>query len=246
VNTGEQNSETSYGQTLNSEFGDLYIAIRNREKRVFNDAQLMFLPDIEPSHIHYKEWQVRKHSSQRLIDYLKRKNRPLKILEIGCGNGWLSSRMSAIPGSKVIGLDINEIEIAQAKRVLKKNNLEFVCATFHPEMFRSKFDIILFAASISYFPAVRSILQDALSCLADDGEIHIIDTPFFRHNEIVGAALRSNDYFKMLGYPEMSGYYHHHPISDIEKFNYKLLVNPLSLVNRIKKTEYFYWISISH
>jgi len=247
VDTAERNIETGNGQTVNSDFENLYIGIRDREKRLLTDCQLMFLPDIEPTHIHYKEWQIRKHSSQKLIAYLKKKNKPLRILEIGCGNGWLSSNLAAIRNSNVIGLDINWLEIEQAKRVFKKSNLEFMCEYFYPGMFQLiNFDVIVFAASISYFPVLKNILRDALACLAADGEIHIMDTPFYKPDEIAGAAQRSNNHFKMLGYPEMGQYYFHHTMNDIKQFNYKFLANPQSLINRIKKTEPFYWISISH
>jgi 2-polyprenyl-3-methyl-5-hydroxy-6-metoxy-1,4-benzoquinol methylase len=247
VDTAEQNIEIKNGQTLDTDFEDLYIAICHREKRLLTDCQLMFLPDIEPTHIHYKEWQIRKHSSQKLIAYLKKKNKPLNILEIGCGNGWLSSNMAAIKNTNVIGLDINGFEIDQAKRVFKKSNLKFMCEYFYPGMFSlANFDIILFAASISYFPMVKSILRDALACLAADGEIHIMDTPFYKRDEIEDAAQSSNNHFKVLGYPEMGRYYFHHAINDIKQFNYKFLANPSSLINRIKKTEPFYWVSINH
>ncbi len=186
VNIAHHNMESGNGQESNSVFEDLYIDVRRQEKRVYSDCELMFLPDVDPSHIHYKEWQTRKHSSQRLINYLSKKNKPLNILEIGCGNGWLSSKLSSILNSNVIGLDINRCEIRQAERVFKKDNLEFVCRqSFGPELFEGvKFDIILFAAAIQYFPSVKSTLQNAFKCLAANGEIHIMDTPFYNPDDL--------------------------------------------------------------
>ena len=68
----------------------MYLASRKKENRIYSDEQVVQLPFIEPTHIHYHEWQVRKRSALRLIHYLEKKNKPLSILEIGCGNGWLS------------------------------------------------------------------------------------------------------------------------------------------------------------
>ena len=240
-------SEIKHDETFYSTFEGLYIDLRRKENRILTDSQLMFLPDVDSSHIHYNEWQIRKRSAQRLIAYLKKKSKPLKILEVGCGNGWLSSKLSAMANSTVIGLDINEVEINQAKRVFKKDNLQFIGKGFNPEMFpNEKFDVILFAASIQYFPSLKNILQNALNCLSEQGEVHIIDTRFYKPAEIENAARRCKNYYLMLGYPEMANYYFHHSINDLKAFNYKALLNPLRVISRISKREPFYWIAVKH
>jgi len=247
VNLVNLSVETKQDETVDTAFGDLYIDVRNQEKRVLTDCQVMFLPDIEPTHIHYKEWQVRKRSAKRLIDYLKEKSKPLNILEIGCGNGWLSSMLLTIKGSKVTGIDVNEPEIMQAKRLFKNERLDFICAGFDPQMFSDqKFDVILFAASIQYFPSIKNILQDALSCLNRNGEIHIIDTNFYSPNQVEGAARRTEQYYSEMGYPEMAAYYFHHTVNDLKPFNYQLLFNPHRLVNKISKKDPFYWVAVKH
>ncbi|HWZ13963.1 MAG TPA: class I SAM-dependent methyltransferase [Mucilaginibacter sp.] len=246
VKVTEDNKESS-AQLLDPGFGDLYIEVRRKEKRVLSDCQVMFLPDIEPSHIYFDEWQLRKRSSKRLIAYLEKKNQPLKILEIGCGNGWLSSKCAAIAGSEVTGIDVSDEEITQAKRLFKKDNLEFRLDSFDPEKFSGgKFDIILFAASIQYFPSVKTILCDALSCLSEKGEVHILDSHFYKRNEIQGAAKRTKDYYSALGYPEMAAYYFHHAIDDLDEFNWEVLANPRGIYNKFTKREPFYWIVIKH
>src|SRR3954471_2426808 len=94
-----------------SDFEQLYIDVRKREKRIYTDEEVLQLPDISKSHLHYNEWKFRKQSSERLINYLKHRKTALHILEIGCGNGWLASKMASIPNSVVTGLDINQPEI---------------------------------------------------------------------------------------------------------------------------------------
>src|SRR5450755_3134227 len=88
-------------------FEKKYITTRGLENRLYSDDELLRLPDIESEHTHYKEWQLRKKSSQRLMRYLAARKKALDILEIGCGNGWLSHQLAEIPGSRVTGLDIN-------------------------------------------------------------------------------------------------------------------------------------------
>jgi ubiquinone/menaquinone biosynthesis C-methylase UbiE len=242
-----QDKRESSTQLLDPGFGDMYIEVRRKETRVLSDYQVMFLPDIETSHIYFDEWTIRKRSSKRLIAYLEKKNKPLKILEIGCGNGWLSSKCAAIAGSEVIGIDVNNEEITQANRLFKKGNLEFRWDSFNPEKLSvEKFDIILFAASIQYFPSIKTTLYNALSCLAEKSEVHILDSHFYKSNEIKGAAKRTKDYYSALGYPEMGAYYFHHSLDELDEFNYEVLTNPRGVYNSLTKKEPFYWIVIKY
>jgi ubiquinone/menaquinone biosynthesis C-methylase UbiE len=244
VNT---NIEANSDEAAGTAFGDLYIDVRKQEKRLLTDCQVLFLPDIDPTHIHYKEWQVRKRSAKKLFDYLKGKNKPLNILEIGCGNGWLSSMLSTIKSSKVIGIDVNGPEIMQAKRLFKNEGLDFICAGFDHAMFAGqKFDVILFAASIQYFQSLSDILMKALSCLSRNGEIHIIDTNFYSPQQVQGAAERTEQYYNEMGYPEMAAHYFHHTVNELKPFNYRVLFNPHRLVNKIGKKDPFYWVAIKH
>lgn len=232
-------------QLLNPAFEDLYIDVRRREKRVLTDCQVMFLPDIEVTNVHYPEWRIRKRSSQKLLAYLEKKNRPLNILEVGCGNGWLSSKLSAIPNAVITGMDVNEIEIAQAKRIFKKSNLQFTWGSFDPIRYaQQKIDIVLFAASIQYFPSLKAILPGTLSCLSPNGEIHILDSHFYEPGKIPGAIKRTADYYSELGFPQMADYYFHHTLGELYGFNYKILSNPGHVLNRIGKKAPFYWVVI--
>ncbi|WP_431210721.1 hypothetical protein ACQ86N_32840 [Puia sp. P3] len=71
-------------------FEKKYILIRTLENRLYTDDELAKLPEISATHTHHKEWQIRKNSCQRLVRYLSTRRRSPEILEIGCGNGWLS------------------------------------------------------------------------------------------------------------------------------------------------------------
>src|ERR1700739_235600 len=98
-------------------FAENYIRLRKKEERIYTDAEVSKLPDISASHIHYKEWLIRKQSCNKLFKYLKKKSKKQNILEIGCGNGWLSAKLASVTSGDVTGIDINTEEIEQASRV---------------------------------------------------------------------------------------------------------------------------------
>jgi ubiquinone/menaquinone biosynthesis C-methylase UbiE len=233
-------------QVVVNDFEDLYLAVRKREKRIYSDEQLLKLPDIDPTHIHAAEWKIRKRSAERLVDYLRRKHRSLRILEVGCGNGWLAAKMAGIPGSYVTGLDINQVEINQANRVFEKENLEFIYDMFNEDTFEDeKFDAVVFAASLQYFQSAKKILDLALSLLNKGGEVHIIDTHFYKNEELAKANDRSRSYYHSMGFPQMTDHYFHHSIDDLAGMKHHILLNPDSALSLLVKRGPFHWITVN-
>jgi 2-polyprenyl-3-methyl-5-hydroxy-6-metoxy-1,4-benzoquinol methylase len=235
----------SYNLNCDLAFEKAYAILRQKEKRTYSDAQVSILPEIDPGHVHYKEWEIRKESCTRLITYLKKKKKALKILEIGCGNGWLSAKLSEIGQAELIGLDMNRVEIEQAANVFNKANLKFIYDGFPSEHLTGlKFDIVLFAASVQYFTSFPAVINEALKYLTEGGEIHITDTPFYPAEQIEGAAYRSKTYFAGLEQSEMVRYYHHHSIDDLIVFNHEVLADPRQLFNRLFRKIKFPWVMI--
>jgi len=230
-----------------SDFETLYIRLREQEGRIYSDEELAQLPEISRSHSHYEEWRIRKDSSQKLITYLKKKNKQLDILEIGCGNGWLSRKLSTIQDSKVIGTDINFTEIQQAARVFQNVlNLHFMYVHVEAGVFKEKkFDCIVFAASVQYFSSLSDTVKKTLRLLKPGGEIHILDSHFYSLDDISEAKHRSVLYYESAGFPEMAAYYFHHSLNELHDFNYSILYDPKNLLNKfIPNKNPFYWICI--
>lgn len=232
---------------VSDNFEEKYISLRKKENRLYTDEQVRWLPEIERSHPHFKEWEARKNSCDKLIQHLSNKKTALNILEVGCGNGWLCHHLSKIPGSNIAGTDINKTELDQAKRVFRDaENLEFFYGGIDNERIRNeKFDAIIFAASIQYFPSLDDIVPAALRLLNADGEIHILDSHFYKAPELEAARQRSFDYYRSLQFEEMSGYYFHHCIDELKWYKHKILYNPDLFVNRFAKNKNpFPWICI--
>jgi SAM-dependent methyltransferase len=148
----------------------------------YTDRELAGLPYIGREHPHAAEWNSRQASSRRLIRYLADKKKAAGILEVGCGNGWLSHQLSKVPGSRVIGLDPNLIELQQAARVFRgKPHLKFIYGDFYSTVLQGlSFDIIVFAAVIQHFPSLSGLLEEALPYLRPRGEIHILDSCIYK------------------------------------------------------------------
>lgn len=221
--------------SVENEFGKLYISLREKEGRIFTDKEIRKLPEVSTSHPHFKEWKIRKNSCKKLLKHVKQKGHICNILEIGCGNGWLSAQLSQATSGEITGIDINRIELKQAKKVFaSKQNLKFISDDIRSGILaEKKFDLIVFAASIQYFKSLKEIVNTALQYLTLQGEIHILDSIFYSPKEIVLAKKRSKKYFTDSGFPTMSKFYFHHGLNELMPFNYTVLYDPHTWMNRL-------------
>ncbi|KAB8151963.1 methyltransferase domain-containing protein [Kordia sp. TARA_039_SRF] len=166
-------------------FSKHYLAVREKENRILTDADVRKLPFLNRD-----EWPYRVKSTERFINYIATKKQPQTILTIGCGNGWFSNKIAEVSSENaIIGLDVNREELEQAARVFKKDNLYFIYADIFkiPASFHGKFDSITLNGAIQYFKDFEGLMQLLQSFLTENGEIHIIDSPFYKTNEIAAA-----------------------------------------------------------
>lgn len=234
-------------------FEENYIRLRKKEGWLYADEEVKQIPEIKTADAeHAKIWKLRKDSADRFLAYCKTKNKPLKFLEIGCGNGWFSAKIAANnPACSVIGTDINFYELKQASRVFHLENLHFVLAdVFNSPFPENEFDFIVFNGSVQYFPELKRILEKAKSLLNANGEIHILDSPFYANeNDAAEAKERTAAYYLKMEAPEMAESYSHHLLKTLEACGAELLYKPekKSLLERISgKTKHpFVWAKIS-
>ena len=222
-------------------FSDIYIAVRDKEQRVLTDNDVALLPYIKRN-----EWEFRIKSTERFINYISSKNEALNILDIGCGNGWFTNAIAAVSEkNEVIGLDVNSEELEQAARVFERQNLKFVyCDIFKIEdAFIRQFDIITLNSSVQYFSDFKVLFSTLKSFLKPTGEIHIIDSPFYKNDAITEAKKRTLNYYTSIGFPEMASNYFHHSVDDILEFK-TLYSNKNKFLNKIllKKDSPFPWL----
>jgi ubiquinone/menaquinone biosynthesis C-methylase UbiE len=230
---------------MNQDFTDQYISLREKEGRIYSDEELRLLPKVSKTHPLEREWKIRERSSNHLVEYLSAKNKSLQLLEIGCGNGWLSNKLAEVKGIEVIGMDINGPELEQAQKVFVKQNLHFKygkLGELNPGS--KKFDIIVFASSIQYFPLLHSAIKNCMSWLTPEGEIHILDTNFYTKTEKIKARVRSQEYFQSLDQPLMHHYYFHHQLDDLRGFEFKILNKFQIQLEKLTGGKTFPWICI--
>ena len=183
---------------------------------LYTDREVAMLPTLSKAHPRYHEWTGRAASTSRLVRYLAGNKKAAHILEIGCGNGWLSHQLSSVPGSRVVGLDPNLNDLRQAARVFRhRSNLKFIYGDFYSDVLQDlSFDIIVMAGSVHQFPFLPLIITDMLPHLRARGELHLLDSCLYK--------------------------------ADLEGFPYRYLYNPRSLWNRIiRKGTGLPWVCIT-
>lgn len=231
------------------EFVGHYLALREEEGRLLPDSIVAELPSVPGDHPRRAEWLVRRRSAERLVRFLEKK-RVHRVMEIGCGNGWLASYLCNALAADCCGVDVNERELEQAAKIFSHDgNPSFVCGDIHSPVFDDcKADVIVLASVIQYFPNVHELVSLLIDRLNPRGEIHIIDSPIYSEHEVDGAKKRSQEYFGLNGHAEMREYYHHHTWRSFQQRSYAVLHDPSSVVGKIKrmfaKASPFPWVMV--
>lgn len=192
-----------------AEAADLYERVRRREQRWLEDSVVSGLPESGPLTRHADEWKIRKRTMRRLLRTIG--TEPRTLLEIGCGNGWLSAHL-ARHGHVVTGLDTGAVELAQAARVFGDLGITWTHGDPGAQALTGqRFDRIVLAASIQYFQDLLGLMTRCRELLAPRGEVIVVDSPFYEDEADASAArMRSENYYGSIGIPEMSPHYHHH------------------------------------
>jgi ubiquinone/menaquinone biosynthesis C-methylase UbiE len=212
-----------------TEFESAYISTRDKEHRILDDSAVLQLPESDPNYLHYREWQIRKKSAERLLSHLKRLPLSEKnwLLDVGCGNGWFSHLAASTLPCSVLGIDINLVELEQAARVFKRKNLLFAYLDIlQTPLKAAQASVIIFNASFQYFPEPGKLLKRCQSLLVEGGEIHIVDSSFYSPQDQPLAKKRSLEYYRQLGAVSMTDYYHHHSAQLLHEFNAEVLYQP--------------------
>lgn len=214
-------------------FEESYLVIRRREDRFLNEGQILALPERAPNPSHTREWKVRLRSGSLLRDHLHH-HRMKTVLELGCGNGWLTNFLSKSVES-VIGLDINLTELEVGAKLFDEPVFAYGNIESEEFVLPTSVDAIVIASAIQYFENPVRLVNTLLNYLTPGGEIHIIDSPIYRDEQASSQArVRSLRYFTSLNV-EFPTYYQHHSFEDFGTIPINVLYNPDDVFSRINR-----------
>ncbi len=108
---------------------------------------------LEPDSIHPK------HRIMKYHDWFTRHiNTSWTVLDIGCGNGALTSDISLV-AKKVIGIDFEESNVKIAKERYKGNNVEFICGDVTTFIIDFKVDCVVLSNILEHIKDRRGFLE---------------------------------------------------------------------------------------
>lgn len=213
-----------------------YVALRRKEGRLYDDTVVRQLPDFPHDHPLGWEWQLRAASARRLINVLQQQ-KPQTLLDLGCGNGWMSRLINEMASCPVLGLDLNQHELQQAARVFAdRPELYFAYGDIFELPFPpDTFDAIVLASVIQYFPDLTALMFRLQNLLTPTGAIYVVDSPFYTIETQPAARERTRQHFEQLGFPAMAEFYHHHLWAEMTTFQPRIFYDPHTLRNRLRR-----------
>lgn len=236
---------------VNETFERLYLQVRKKERRLYSDDEIKLLPYAYKSNPHKDEWALRTKSFLRFNKYLSRKTSKLNILDLGCGNGWFVGQLAKDFNHNYFCVDVNLNELEQAARVFSNENITFLYADiFSTSLPTGIFDIVILNSSLQYFSNISALIKELFFISKTYGEIHIIDTPFYKQQNLMQAKNRTLKHYQSLGITEMAKYYFHHTTDELKYLRHSFLYNPNKFKNKMvnlffEKDSPFPWILIT-
>jgi SAM-dependent methyltransferase len=164
-----------------------YSRIRRAEGRGSDDpAYYRALPYRDLTGKNSTQWSIRARTWKFFERFVLAKieteiARPLDILDLGAGNGWMSYRLS-LRDHKPVALDIFS-DYSDGLRSARHYPRPFprIEAEFDALPFRDAvFDLAIYNSSIHYSTDYRRTLTEARRCLRPTGRIVIMDSPVYR------------------------------------------------------------------
>ncbi len=177
-----------------------YAAHRQAEGRGYAGDDLFSLPYLRSGPF-ARQWGVRARSFEAFMTRVLRPcaasaGRPLRVLDLGAGNGWLSYRI-AQEGHFALALDVRDdaVDGLGAGRALVERaggRMDTMVAPFEAiPAPAASFDIAVFNASLHYATDLAGVLAEAARAVRAGGKLVILDSPFYRR-EADGQAMAAD------------------------------------------------------
>jgi SAM-dependent methyltransferase len=169
------------------QFMQEYETVRRGEGRGSDDlTYYRALPFEDLTGRYTDQWAIRARSFQALVDRViapmeAERSRPLKTLDLGGGNGWLSYRLSQ-RGHYVGAVDLltNPMDGLGAYMYYDLTFVPIQAEFDRLPLVEDEVDLAIFNASLHYSTDYETTLREALRVLREDGRLVILDTPVYR------------------------------------------------------------------
>lgn len=168
-----------------------YQSIREAEGRGSqNAAYYLALPLRDLTGRNQWQWDIRAHTFQymerRILPSIEKQiSRPLNLLDLGAGNGWLSYRLS-LRGHHPVAVDLAMGRLDGLRAAANfQSRIPGLFPRFQAELDRlpfcdDQFDLAIFNASFHYSENYARTLREVIRCMRKPGFIVIADSPWYR------------------------------------------------------------------
>jgi len=119
------------------------------------------------------EW----HELKKMLPDFKDK----RVLDLGCGFGW-HCRYAVENGAKsVIGIDISQKMLSEAKNKTKYGNIEYICMPIEDIDFpEESFEVVISSLALHYVKSFEDVLVRVYKCLSKGGDfVFSVEHPIF-------------------------------------------------------------------
>jgi SAM-dependent methyltransferase len=140
------------------------------------------LPQVDRGDPQHAVWRIRqdsfRHLCRRVLTHLGR--RPLQVLDLGAGNGWLSHRLTLL-GNVCVAVDwLDDPDDGLGAARHYSTTFTRLQADFdHLPLVAGQFDAVIFNASLHYSANPSATLRNAAKALLDGGTLVVMDSPVF-------------------------------------------------------------------
>ncbi len=155
------------------------------------------------------DWQIRRASFEALIERVVvpiavQQNRPLRILDLGAGNGWLSNQL-AQRGHAVAAIDLstNDFDGLGCYRFYESAFTPVQAEFDHLPFGDDSVDLAVFNASFHYSTDYARTLGEARRVLGPSGQAVVMDSPVYA-DKSGGEQMvqeRQSEFSKKYGFP---------------------------------------------
>ena len=104
-----------------------------------------------------------------------------RVLDLGCGFGW-HCRYAVENGARsVMGIDISQKMLSEAKSKTKCGNIEYICMPIEDIDFpEESFDVVISSLALHYIKSFEDVLDRVYKCLSRGGDfIFSVEHPIF-------------------------------------------------------------------